>query len=638
MPPKKATKASEPSNPLAGKVICFTGALTQNRKEASKQAEALGATVSGTVTAKTNILVAGPGAGSKIEAAEKKGVEIWDEAQFQECVATAGGSDAATTASAAPAKKGKKTAVAMDVEEEEEEPVKPKKVPAKKGKKAAVEENEEEEPAPKKAPAKKAPAKAKGKRAKVEDDEEEEADEVVEEEAKPEPPAKKAKAEKKVKAEAPPPPPAAATVSSSSSSSSSSRGARAPDRAVGSGYNVYQDYDTKLMQTNITGTAQGNNKFYIIQVLEKGGQYYNFTRWGRLGEEGQNKMEPCGPAAAAVKAFEKKFKDKSANNWNDVCNNSANFVKKDGKYGLVVVEDGEGGGDALLGKLSEEQIMKGKLVLDEIKALLDTSSSKSGFAKLSSQFYSLIPTNTGRKAPPVIDNATLHGEKEALLDFWLRMGFEDAEEEGVTPLSGVMERPVPETLESCARSISDAFSIQSSVARGQELQKAKAGNPVKAMPVHMYASILLYTGNSIYADLNKQLRAESKAGVRKYLDYLRLILEAMTFMPQSERTLWRGISVDLYEQYEVGKTITWWAFSSCTADVQVARNFMSGCGGPCTLLTVKSKTAMDVSALSFYANEKESLLAPGTQLRVISRKRVGIISEIEVEEVGRLIE
>jgi len=65
---------------------------------------------------------------------------------------------------------------------------------------------------------------------------------------------------------------------------------------------------------------------------------------------------------------------------------------------------------------------------------------------------------------------------------------------------------------------------------------------------------------------------------------------------------------------------------------------MSGCGGPCTLLTVKSKTAMDVSALSFYANEKESLLAPGTQLRVISRKRVGIISEIEVEEVGRLIE
>ena len=38
---KKATKA-EASNPLAEKVICFTGALTQKRTEATKQAEALG--------------------------------------------------------------------------------------------------------------------------------------------------------------------------------------------------------------------------------------------------------------------------------------------------------------------------------------------------------------------------------------------------------------------------------------------------------------------------------------------------------------------------------------------------------------------------------------------------------------------
>jgi hypothetical protein len=44
---------------------------------------------------------------------------------------------------------------------------------------------------------------------------------------------------------------------------------------------------------------------------------------------------------------------------------------------------------------------------------------------------------------------------------------------------------------------------------------------------------------------------------------------------------------------------------------------------------------MDISALSFYANEKESLLAPGTQLRVVSRSRKGLITEIRAEEVGR---
>ena len=47
-------------------------------------------------------------------------------------------------------------------------------------------------------------------------------------------------------------------------------------------------------------------------------------------------------------------------------------------------------------------------------------------------------------------------------------------------------------------------------------------------------------------------------------------------MPKINRTLWRGISVDLYDSYEVGKVITWWSVSSCTADETVARNFVSG--------------------------------------------------------------
>ena len=47
------------------------------------------------------------------------------------------------------------------------------------------------------------------------------------------------------------------------------------------------------------------------------------------------------------------------------------------------------------------------------------------------------------------------------------------------------------------------------------------------------------------------------------------------------------------------------------------------------------QTAMDISALSFYASEKESLLAPGTQLRVLSRARKGQITEIRAVEAGR---
>ena len=68
---------------LEGKVIVFTGKLTMNRKEATSLAEAAGATVGGSVTAKTTLIVAGPGAGSKVAKAKANGVEIWDEATFE---------------------------------------------------------------------------------------------------------------------------------------------------------------------------------------------------------------------------------------------------------------------------------------------------------------------------------------------------------------------------------------------------------------------------------------------------------------------------------------------------------------------------------------------------------------------------
>jgi hypothetical protein len=185
--------------------------------------------------------------------------------------------------------------------------------------------------------------------------------------------------------------------------------------------------------------------------------------------------------------------------------------------------------------------------------------------------------------------------------------------------------------------ICDKSQIDMCNKRGSELSKSKAGNPKDILDHSYYASILLYTSNAIYRELNKVLREENRKAIKKYMKYLRLFLQAMDTLPQREVTLWRGISVDLFDQYPVGKTITWWGISSCTLDEQVARNFASGCGGQSTMLTVHAKRACDISEITFYASEKESLLAPGTQLMVRSAKRKGKVAEIVLEEIGRAI-
>ncbi|WP_417686169.1 NAD-dependent DNA ligase LigA [Roseibium sp.] len=85
--PKDAEKIDAGDSPVAGKTVVFTGSLERmTRDEAKAMAERFGAKVAGSVSKKTDLVVAGPGAGSKLKKAEELNVEVISEDGWFELV------------------------------------------------------------------------------------------------------------------------------------------------------------------------------------------------------------------------------------------------------------------------------------------------------------------------------------------------------------------------------------------------------------------------------------------------------------------------------------------------------------------------------------------------------------------------
>ncbi|KAF4674396.1 Poly [ADP-ribose] polymerase 2 [Perkinsus chesapeaki] len=244
-------------------------------------------------------------------------------------------------------------------------------------------------------------------------------------------------------------------------------------------YRVYIDeegivWHALLNQTNL---KQNNNKYFKIQVLEdtkKCGHYIAWFRWGRVGYTGQMTSKGSN-LEEAKEAFEKKFADKTLNDWHAVATGQEPFSPRANKY-TYVEQDFSGGpqeeppkkGDEAkpeikvedtkldeqvyelirmicdrqlmvdhmkasgvdvnkmpLGKISEDMIKKGYEALQAIEEeLAKPKPSRSNLLDLSGRFYTVVPHDFGFQKMHyfVIDSADVLKQKMQLLEDLQDMG------------------------------------------------------------------------------------------------------------------------------------------------------------------------------------------------------------------------
>lgn len=205
---------------------------------------------------------------------------------------------------------------------------------------------------------------------------------------------------------------------------------------------------------NQTDIKNNNNKFYIMQLIKVSNEYKIFTRYGRVGYNGNYGIRYSGTLDSAKQYFCKQFKSKTGNIWDPPYN--TNFKKQYGKYFLCEVEkpkmtiktiDNKSKNNQFinpkilelikflsnkntfnqtirklnidtkrmpLGKISKKQLDLARQILNDIDNNID-NYTENQLEDKSSEFYTLIPYSCGMSIPPIINNKKLIGKLMNLL-------------------------------------------------------------------------------------------------------------------------------------------------------------------------------------------------------------------------------
>jgi hypothetical protein len=134
--------------------------------------------------------------------------------------------------------------------------------------------------------------------------------------------------------------------------------------------------------------------------------------------------------------------------------------------------------------------------------------------------------------------------------------------------------------------------------------------------IHLYTMQWPDTHDSLYEILNRTLRSEKRNDLKPWFFYLKLVLTAMHKLPPVKKTIWRAIRSDVDKEYITNRT--WWGFSSCSEMQAVTAQFVQS-STVRTWFKIHCINGRSIQTYSYFKNENEILLMPGTYLCILKK-------------------
>jgi len=187
------------------------------------------------------------------------------------------------------------------------------------------------------------------------------------------------------------------------------------------------------------------------------------------------------------------------------------------------------------------------------------------------------------------------------------------------PIEGYQNKP----LVSIEKAVEPLHHLLPGIQNKVWIAKENCETPANGLSTDESASIYLYSmewepqEQCLYFVLNATLRHKNRQNLKPWFLYLKLILTALARLPPTRLTVYRGVKLNLVDDYPEGKSFVWWGFSSCTSSLKALQSeqFL-GKTGIRTMFVIECYSGKDIQQHSYFEAENEYVLPAARQFKV----------------------